>query len=158
MWGLFDHYHYLTNRISTNGKYYVGFINKEPVAFVSFIKFPHPTNKNIYKLSRIVTIPHWQGYGIGMKMAETITEMVFSDKDVRLTTTLPIIHNYLHKSNKWVIKAQGIRKDKEVGWNAGMATKIRACYTETYQFVNKMLKDRNVKRYGDVPKELLKDN
>ena len=42
---------------SVNSKCYIGFINKEPVAFVGIGKFPHPTNKNIYKVGRVVVTP-----------------------------------------------------------------------------------------------------
>ena len=108
-WGIFKHYHYLTSSIPTNAKCYIGFINYEPVCFVAISYFPHPSNKNIYKISRVVTLPHWQNYSIGMKMIETICEKEYQNKSIHFTTTLPIVCNYLNKSNKWILKMQGFQ-------------------------------------------------
>ena len=149
LWGVFKHYHYLTGSIPSNGECYVGFINQEPVAFVCFAKFPHPTNKNIYKISRVVVLPHWQGYGIGMKMVEHLAENFYKGFDLRFTTTLPIVHNYLWKNKtKWVLKFQGVRKGEEAGKNAQMAKVVRECYLETYQYNNDQVKDYKVLRTG----------
>ena len=99
-------------------------------------------------MSRVVVLPHFQGFGVGMKMVEEIAEKFYSHKDVRFTTTLPIIHNYLWKSKKWALKFQGIRKNSEAGQNATMAKDIREVYLETYQYVNAQLVDRKVLRTG----------
>lgn len=139
MWGVFKQYHYLSENVASNSKFYCGFIKNEPVAIVAINVFPHPVNKNIVKVGRIVTIPHWQGYGIGMKMVEKISEIEYNNKDIRLTTTLPIIHSYLSKSDKWRLSFQGIRSPKEAGKNAQMAKNPRECYTETFQFMNDMI-------------------
>ena len=127
----------MTSSIASNSKCYVGFINKEPVAFVGIGKFPHPTNKNIYKVGRVVVLPHWQGYNIGMKMVEHIVDKYYQENDVRITTTLPIVHNYLWRSNKWELTFQGIRKSEDAGKSSQMSKTPRECYLETYQFKNK---------------------
>lgn len=146
LWGVFKNYHYLTSGIANNSKCYVGFINKEPVGFVAINKFPHPTNKNIFKIGRIVVLPHWQGYNIGMKMVEEIAKD-YEDCDLRLTTTLPIVHSYLYKrKDKWALRFQGIRKAEDAGSNASMSKAPRECYLETYQFRNKGLVDTKVTR------------
>lgn len=124
------------------------------MAFVAFSKFPHPTNKNIFKISRIVVMPHWQSYGIGMKMVEHIAENFYSENDLRLTTTLPIIHEYLWKNSKWALKFQGIRKNSEAGKNAKMANDVRECYLETYQYKNNQIKDLKVLRTGCPPDKI----
>lgn len=147
LWGVFKQYHYLTSSIASNSQCYVGFINKEPVAFVAINKFPHPTNKNIFKVGRVVVLPHWQGYGVGMKMVEHIVSNFYQGKDVRFTTTLPIIHNYLWKrKDKWGLKFQGIRSADDAGKNAGMSSSVRECYLETYQFKNDVFVDDKPKR------------
>lgn len=82
-------------------------------------------------------MPHWQGYGIGMKMVEHLTVNYYQGKEVRFTTTLPIIHSYLWKNkHKWGLKFQGIRKAEDAGKNAGMSSNPRECYLETYQYKN----------------------
>ena len=83
-----------------------------------------------------------------MKMVEYLAENVYPTFDLRFTTTLPIMHNYLWKSKKWVLKFQGIRKDSEAGKNATMAKSVRECYLETYQYLNAQVKDYKVLRTG----------
>ena len=156
MWGAFKQYHYLTSTLASNSHCYVGFIDKEAVAFVAITPFPHPTNKNIVKVSRVVVLPHWQGFGVGMKMVEAIATQFYPTKDIRFTTTLPIVHNYLWKSSKWALKFQGIRKNDEAGKNATMAKDIREVYLETYQFENQALTDRKVLRTGCPPEKIRK--
>ena len=117
--------------------------------------FPHPHNKNIVKVSRVVVLPHWQGYGVGMRMVEEIATKYYQNKEVRFTTTLPIIHGYLWKSKKWALRFQGSCRQDEAGKNAKMAKKLREVYLETYQFENQMLKDRRVTRIS-CPLEKIK--
>lgn len=149
-WGIFSHYHYLTSSIPSAADCYVGFINDEPVAFVAMAPFPHPVNKNIIKSSRIVTLPHWQGYGLGMKMSnEVCTFKKYANKDIHATTTLPIRQSYLTKSPLWVLKSQG-------GWDIPTSGKIAATartniYLETHKFVNDNLTENDIKpNYGEL--------
>lgn len=157
MWGVFRQYHYLSESVASNSKFYCAFINNEPVAIVAVNVFPHPVNKNIVKVGRVVTLPHWQGFGIGMKLTEWISENVYNDKDIRITTTLPIVHSYLTKSPKWSLAFQGVRKASDAGKNAKMSATPRECYLETHQFVNEQLVDTKVKRTR-CPKHLVKNN
>lgn len=137
LWGIFSKYHYLTENIPTNGKVYVGYIDNEPVGCVVMSKFPHPSNPHIWKISRVVVLPNWQGYGIGMKMAEYLSSHIYKDKDVRITTTLPIVHSYLWKNtNKWFLRFQGIRKKEDSGKTSTTSKDVRDVYMETYRFLN----------------------
>ena len=156
LWGIFKHYHYLTSAIANNSECYVGFIEHEPVAFVALNRFPHPVNKNIVKIGRIVVLPHWQGYKIGMKMVEHICEHYYSDRELRITTTLPIIHKYLFKrSSLWHLRFQGVRKAEDAGKTSSMSKDVRECYLETYQFKNKMFVNDTITRTR-CPQEQIK--
>lgn len=149
-WGIFSHYHYLTSSIPNASDFYVGFINDEPVAFVSMTPFPHPINKNIVKSSRIVTLPHWQGYGLGMKMSNAVCSFdKYKHKCIHATTTLPIRQSYLTKSPLWILKSQG-------GWDVPTTGKIAATartniYLETHKFVNDAVDEYDLKpHYGEL--------
>lgn len=150
LWGVFEHYHYLSSSLPSNSKCYVGFINQEPVCFIAIGVFPHPTNKNIVKVSRVVVLPHWQGYGISRKMLDHIASNYYKDKDVRITTTLPIMHNSFWKNKNWGLRFQGIRKKSEAGKNAKIANNGREVYLETYQFINDHFVDKVSRK--NVPK------
>ena len=156
-WDVFKHYHYLKDTIPNNGYVYVGFINNEPVACVVAHRFPHPINKNIVKIARVVTLPHWQGYSIGMRMTEKIIDLEYSDMDVRMTTTLPIVHNYFWKNpSKWIMRYQGIDKSGTAGPNAKFAGNVREVYMETHRYLNDLGSKDAISR-KNIPDELKKN-
>lgn len=154
LWGVFSKYHYLTETIPNNGKVYVGYVNNEPVGCVVMNKFPHPYNKDLWKVARIVVLPHWQGYGIGTKMAEKIIELEYNNFDVRITTTLPIMHNYLWNSDKWILRFQGYPAPS-TSKKAKMAGTVRSAYLETYRYLNDYDSDDKIAR-RKCPPELKK--
>lgn len=154
---MFSRYHYLTHTVSSSSKFYAGFINGEPVAIVAINKFPHHTAKDIYKVGRIVTLPHWQGYGIGNKLVEYVVDNYYKDGRVRITTTLPIMHNYYYKSPKWKLVNQSAAQPK-LGKTAQFKTQTRQVYTETYQYIREGQNlDAKITR-AKIPAELRKDD
>lgn len=154
---MFSRYHYLTHTVSSSSKFYAGFINGEPVAIVAINKFPHHTAKDIYKIGRIVTLPHWQGYGIGNKLVEYVVENYYKEGRVRITTTLPIMHNYYYKSPKWKLVNQSAAQPK-LGKSAQFKTQTRQVYTETYQYIREGQNlDTKITR-AKIPAELRKDD
>lgn len=134
MWGMFSRYHYLSQSVSSSSKFYAGFINGEPVAIVAINKFPHPKVKDIYKVGRMVTLPHWQGYGVGIKLLEYVIENFYQDGRVRITTSLPIMHQYFYRNLKWKMSAQTFARPP-LGKNAQFKTNPRQNYVETYQYI-----------------------
>lgn len=122
------------------------------MAFVAVNRFPHPVNDKIVKIGRIVVLPHWQGYNIGMQMVETIIEELYMEYDVRLSTTLPIVQSYLWKNkHNWRLTFQGIFSVG--GENAKMAKKARQVYMETYQFDTYAPKPKSINRAKCPPEK-----
>lgn len=118
--------------------------------------FPHPVNKDIVKSSRIVTLPHWQGYGIGMKMSNTVCGFEkYRDNDIHATTTLPIRQSYLTKSPLWVLKSQGCWGVPKTG-NISKSNRADV-YLETHKFINDNLRESDIKpSYAEIPEHMEK--
>ena len=78
-----------------------------------------------------------------MKMIETICEKEYQNKSIHFTTTLPIVCNYLNKSNKWILKMQGFQN--VIG--TGKISKHTRCnvYMETYKFINQSIIESDFK-------------
>ena len=100
--------------------------------------FPHPHNDNIYKVSRMVTLPHWQGFNIAFKMLKEIVRLNYDNNEVRLTSTLEIVHSYQHKSNDWILKSQNIQITPKTSKIASTAR--LNVYMETHQYLNSAIK------------------
>lgn len=101
-WKLFKGHHYLDADISEAAQCYVALWNDKPVAFTSFIHFPHPAFKNGKREHRTVVLPDYQGIGIGNAISELVAQLVI-DSGFRYfsTTSHPAMIAHRAKSKKW---------------------------------------------------------
>jgi len=63
-WRLFAPFHYLTAKLNKAARCYGLWVNGELASFAGIKHMPHPRAKNIKAVSRIVTLPDWQGLGL----------------------------------------------------------------------------------------------
>jgi GNAT superfamily N-acetyltransferase len=71
-WKLFAPFHYLTAGLNHAAACYCMFANGQPAAFGAVLHRPHPKTKNVKGLSRLVTLPDWQGLGLALILAEKL--------------------------------------------------------------------------------------
>lgn len=71
-WGLFAPFHYMTSELNKCAKCYMLSVNDQPAAFAGMIPYPHPHVKNIRRLSRLVTLPDFQGIGLAFVLVDAI--------------------------------------------------------------------------------------
>jgi len=71
-WELFAPYHYLTAELNRSATCFGLWANGTLAAFVGVLHRPHPTATNIKSVSRVVTLPDWQGMGLAFVLMETI--------------------------------------------------------------------------------------
>jgi energy-coupling factor transporter ATP-binding protein EcfA2 len=72
LWSLFAPYHYMSAKLHRSARCYAIFVNDEPVAFTGIMRRPHPKAKDIMGISRIVTLPDWQGLGLAFILSENL--------------------------------------------------------------------------------------
>jgi ABC-type lipoprotein export system ATPase subunit/GNAT superfamily N-acetyltransferase len=105
-WEIFRKYHYLNSQLHIGADAYVACLDDVPVSFVSLMKFPHAVNKNIWRVHRWVTLPDYQGVGIGTALLNNIAERYKKlGRDVRLVSSQVNVMKGLKKG--WVIKHYG---------------------------------------------------
>jgi len=71
-WSLFAPFHYLTADLNKAATCFCLFAGGRPAAFAGVLHFPHAKVNNIKRLSRLVTLPDWQGLGLAMILAEKL--------------------------------------------------------------------------------------
>ena len=127
-WQHFRQHHYLSGKLAGQSKVIGGFIGDKCVAFSAYQKFPHPKTKNIMHAHRIVTLPDYQGLGIGTRMSEWLGQYLFDrGYRYRIVSAHPAIINACARSPRWQVMRHGLQ-------NGGRAT-----------FSNKsMMKQRNL--------------
>jgi len=73
-WRLFSPYHYLTAKLNKAARCYGLWVNGELAVFAGVLHRPHPRAKNIKGLSRVVTLPDWQGLGLAFVLMNKLGE------------------------------------------------------------------------------------
>ena len=103
-WRMFRDHHSLDRNLNISARCYVAFWDDEPVAFTAALKFPHATATDIWKSSRVVVLPDYQGIGIGGKLSEMVGEHFHNQESPqRYVATLshPALISHRVNSDKW---------------------------------------------------------
>lgn len=74
-WQLFRKHHYLDTNLNTSAVCFVAFWNDRPVAFSSWLHFLHAQKTKCKREHRTVTLPDYQGVGIGNAVSNYIAAM-----------------------------------------------------------------------------------
>lgn len=132
--GFYKH-HYLTEKLNPSCKCFVFFWNNEPVCFIGLLNSPRKNSPNSLSISRIVTLPDFQGIGISKLCIEFICGIAKNNKYV---TYIKTIHEhfgkYLQKSPCWQPTSYNGKKRKISECEKGKYNNrlIRASYCFKY--------------------------
>ena len=101
-WEIFREHHYLDHSISNAAQCYVGYWGDEPATFVGILHYPHPKDDSIKRVTRFVTLPEYQGLGIGTKVLEAVSQHYRENKfRMLIATSHPGLMYALNKGRKW---------------------------------------------------------
>jgi ABC-type phosphate/phosphonate transport system ATPase subunit len=102
MWEHFKKHHYLSSDISPFSTCFIAVIQGIPVAFASAITFPSGTLTNAWRGHRLVTLPDFQGLGIGPRLSDwTASYFVRQGKRYFSKTAHPRLGLYRETSPLW---------------------------------------------------------
>jgi GNAT superfamily N-acetyltransferase len=70
--------------------------------------FPHPINKKIKSVTRLVILPDYQGIGLGTKFLNIISEMYIKKGfDFKIQTSAKNLISSLLKDKSWILSRYG---------------------------------------------------
>ncbi len=106
-WRMFARHHYLTGSLSTAARCYIALWNGTPVAFCAVLSLIG--RKNRWRFSRIVTLPDFQGVGIGLSVVEEVGDL-YRERGQRINVTAahPALIAHCRRSPRW--RAVNIRR------------------------------------------------
>ena len=106
-WRLFARHHYLSGALSSYTRCYMALWQGVPVAFCATLSLLG--RKNRRRMSRIVTLPDYQGIGIGMALTETVAELNrLEGFRLNITASHPAVIAHCRRSGLW--RAVGVKK------------------------------------------------
>jgi GNAT superfamily N-acetyltransferase len=71
-WRVFAPFHYLTAALHPSARCFALYANGRLAAFAGLLYRPHPHARNIMGVSRLVTLPDWQGLGLAMALVDAL--------------------------------------------------------------------------------------
>jgi len=110
----------------------VAYYQNTPVAFCAILHFPHPQNRRIKRVHRLVVLPEWQGIGLGTRFLSAVAA-AYPGYAVHLVTSARNLVMALRRRPDWVLTRAG-----RVGPSGRTASTYRRPYTltrNTYTFV-----------------------
>lgn len=106
-WAVFRRHHYLSGSLSVRARCFIALWSGTPVAFCATVSLIG--RKNRWRISRIVTLPDYQGIGIGMTVTEAVAELHRGEGHrVNVTASHPALIAHCRRSPRW--RAVGVRK------------------------------------------------
>ena len=74
-WKIFKQHHYLSEDLNPAAQCYIVLWNDKPVSFLGILPFPGVGDSKTRRISRIVTLPDYQGLGIGKKLIDYFSSL-----------------------------------------------------------------------------------
>lgn len=138
LWPVFARHHYMSADLSKAARCFAAYVDGRPVAFTSYLHFPHATAKNIKMAHRVVVLPDWQGLGLAGLLSEWMGEhLAERGFRYRVTTAHPAFIHYMAKSPRWRMgarqKALGTRSRDSSLRKKSM--NVRSLTTRSFEYV-----------------------
>jgi GNAT superfamily N-acetyltransferase len=145
VWRLFAPFHYLTATLNRTARCFVAFIDGQPTSFAGVLRRPHPKAKDIMGVSRLVTLPDWQGLGLAFVLVEAIGGAYrVAGQRLRTYPAHPVLVHGFDRSPRWDMKqAPGMGRGVFKGPNTTMSEwrhGSRPC--AVFEYVGKPWPDR----------------
>ncbi len=114
-WAMFAPFHYLTADLNKAANCFALLVNGRAAAFAGVLHRPHPRVKDIMGVSRLVTLPDFQGLGLAFALVDRLGA-IFRACGKRLHTypAHPALVRGFDKSVAWsMVKKPGVFSPKE---------------------------------------------
>lgn len=121
-WKLFAPFHYLTSEMHRAAKCFVLFVSGVPAAFAGVIHRPHAKVDDIKGVSRLVTLPDYQGMGLAFVLVDALGA-AYRALNLRLHTypAHPALARGFDRSSVWaMVKCLGVFSTKSLTRNASI--------------------------------------
>lgn len=104
-WRLFSPFHYLTADLHRSAQCFVAFVDGVAASFAAVLHRPHPRVDDIKGVSRLVTLPDYQGLGLALSLVDHLGA-AYKTLGSRLRTypAHPSLVRSFDRSSAWAMK------------------------------------------------------
>lgn len=135
-WEAFRKYHYLNHDINIAARTFVCYANGELAGFCAVLPQPHPIRKHIWRTSRLVVLPDYQGVGIASALHSAVADD-FLKRDITMcivTSNRAMIASMKH-SPLW--KCVDISRKQTRSGEISLPHQSGARITASFEFIGK---------------------
>jgi GNAT superfamily N-acetyltransferase len=125
-WDVFAPHHYLTAELHAAAKCFGLYVEGQMVAFTAVVHMPHPKTKNLLWFQRTVTLPDWQGLGLGFVIMDYVAR-AYVRLGYRMRALIgnpTFIRGFQRKRNVWGQFKEGGRMDNATRVGHGRSTYV----------------------------------
>ena len=145
VWKLFAPFHYLTKDLNKAARCYAVFVNEQPTAFAGILYRPNAHTQNNYGVSRLVTLPDWQGLGLAFVLADTLgAAYKASNRHLRTYPAHPALIRGFDRSQNWALEIKPNYRVAQRGPNSTLSEKwrqgTRPC--AVFKYAGESMKDK----------------
>lgn len=99
-WRMFARHHYLNGQLSPTARCFLATWRGAAVAFCATI--PLIGRRGHWRITRVVTLPDFQGIGIGLRVAECVADLHRADGlRINITASHPSVLGHCQRSPRW---------------------------------------------------------
>jgi ABC-type transport system involved in cytochrome c biogenesis ATPase subunit len=149
LWQLFAPFHYLTAELNKAAACFTMYVGGRAAAFAGVLHRPHAQAKNIKGLSRLVTLPDWQGLALGPILAEKMGA-AYKGAGFRFRTYPAhpaLIRAFAHRSDLWRLTKRGGDFSPRAGATSTAAMGGRPC--AVFEYIGGAMDSEAAKRLID---------
>ena len=121
-WELFAPFHYLTASLSRSAQCYLLCVNESPASLACLLHRPHPTAHDIIGVSRVVTLPDYQGLGLAFVLMNTLGQANRAiGKRLHMYPAHPALIGSMDRSPVWALIKRPGRHSQRSGRTSQMS-------------------------------------
>jgi len=104
-WNLFAPFHYLTHELNRSAACWCLFVDNRPTAFAGVLHRPHRLRHDIKGVSRLVTLPDWQGLGLALALVDKLGALYGAARlELRTYPAHPALIRSFDHSPRWALE------------------------------------------------------
>lgn len=131
-WARFSRYHYMTAKLPSQVRCFGLWVEDALAVFAALLYKPHPQRRNLIGVSRVVTLPDFQGLGLAFALLDTLGSMLRAlGWSFRNYPAHPSFARAHARSARWKLH-QRPEKRRCPGRTAKFKQGARACYSFEY--------------------------